>query len=207
MSREKKSSGYQNYLSLKCYRVNRLGEYIKSHLVPSLTENSNMCFNLEIGSGHGHWLTSYASIKPQETFVGLDLLTKRILKSQNKKLNLNLKNVHFIKADANEFISAIPENLKILNIFVMFPDPWPKKRHFKKRLIQKSFFQSLQNVCTTESQLFFRTDHKGYYDWTCELISSEKNWEHCPSEWPHESKSFFQDLFKVNYTCSAKHIH
>ena len=117
-------------------------ELNSTHLSKQVTS-----FNLEIGCGHGHWLTSFAQERTDLTFVGIDLITKRIDKANIKKNKRDLTNLHFIKADAIEFISCIPTDLKILNCYVMYPDPWPKARHHKRRLINQSFWNYLkQNV-------------------------------------------------------------
>ena len=73
------------------------------------------------------------------TSVGIDLITKRVSKATAKKEKRNLSNLFFYKAEAVEFISLIPDSIKIQNTFVMFPDPWPKHKHHKRRLIQHDF--------------------------------------------------------------------
>ena len=58
-------------------------------------------------------------------FIGIDLITKRIQKAVTKSQKRNLLNISFLKADAIEFISAINDDMKLRNIYIMFPDPWP----------------------------------------------------------------------------------
>ena len=138
--------------------------------------------------------------------MGIDLISKRVLKAQNKQLNHKLDNLCFLKADASEFLSALPQNLKISSTFIMFPDPWPKKKHYKKRLIQNHFLDSLADNSTFHSNLYFRTDHKGYFDWTNDILAHHSSWKLNDSLWPHESNSFFQDLFNNSFTCSASKL-
>jgi tRNA (guanine-N7-)-methyltransferase len=192
------------YLQQKTERIDRVGDYLMNHVLPSTKLHKTNQFNLEIGSGHGHWLTSYASNKPSEVFVGIDLISKRVQKSETKKKNHKLKNVFFIKAEVTEFFQALPECLKINSSFIMFPDPWPKKRHSKNRIIQYDFLTSLSQISTRTSKLYFRTDDKPYFDWTTSIIKNHTKWELCLTEWPHESNSFFQDLFNDSFTCTAR---
>jgi tRNA (guanine-N7-)-methyltransferase len=192
------------YLQQKTERIDRVGDYLMNHVLPSTKLHKTNQFNLEIGSGHGHWLTSYASNKPSEVFVGIDLISKRVQKSETKKKNHKLKNVFFIKAEVSEFLQALPECLKINSSFIMFPDPWPKKRHSKNRIIQYDFLTSLSQISTRTSKLYFRTDDKPYFDWTTSIIKNHTKWELCLTEWPHESNSFFQDLFNDSFTCTAR---
>ena len=192
------------YLQQKSERIDRIGDYLMNHVLPSTKLHKTNQFNLEIGSGHGHWLTSYASNTPSEVFVGIDLISKRVEKSETKKKNHKLKNVFFIKAEVTEFLQALPECLKINSSFIMFPDPWPKKRHSKNRIIQYDFLTSLSQISTGTSKLYFRTDDKLYFDWTTSIIKNHTKWELCLTEWPHESNSFFQDLFNDSFTCTAR---
>ena len=113
-----------------------------NNIIPQL-QAANQQFSLEIGCGHGHWLTSLAEKEPFQYFIGIDLITKRIQKAVTKSQKRNLLNISFLKADAIEFISAINDDMKLRNIYIMFPDPWPKARHHKRRLVKSEFLKLL----------------------------------------------------------------
>ena len=198
------SLGLQNYKIEKADRINRVGDYFHSAIVPKLKSLNQNFFYLEIGSGHGHWLTSFASNKPNRLFIGIDLISKRVRKAESKKSSSYLSNLFFIKAEASEFIDSIPNGIHILSTFIMFPDPWPKKRHFKNRLIQNHFLTKLAKSSTINSRLYFRTDHQDYFDWTVKHFHSHSSWEIYEDAWPHDSGSYFQGKFEKNFTCCAK---
>ncbi len=191
------------YLKQRLERIGRVGDYLSTNVVPLLPKKDLNYFHLEVGSGHGHWLNSLALEHPDQVFIGIDLLSKRIRKSEKKKVSNRLANLFFLKADASEFLEAIPSELKVKNTFVMFPDPWPKKRHFKNRLIQHTFLQLLAIASTNDAKLYFRTDFTEYYHWTKDIISENPYWRITNTEWPHDSSSFFQNLFDTSYTCTA----
>ena len=195
--------GIQDYLTRKNERIERVGEYLTNSLLSNdLLKNREII--LEIGCGHGHWLSSFASINQDKLFIGIDLITKRIEKCNKKKHSLGLTNLFFIKAEALEFLSAFPKELQIQSTFFMFPDPWPKKRHFKNRLIQHHLLQKLACCSTSKSKIYFRSDHFGYFNWTLDILKSNENWQVVDEDWPHESGSFFQDLFDNSFTCTAQ---
>lgn len=150
----------------RALRVDRVGEYIANNILTQFNKNGSGAINLEIGCGHGHWLTSLAPLRYNDLFVGIDLLSKRIRKADRKKELLNLKNIFFLKAEATEFLEALPENIYINDTFIMHPDPWPKKKHHKNRLIQDSFLEALHDRSQQGSKLFFKTDHEPYFEWT-----------------------------------------
>lgn len=151
---------------------------------------------LEIGCGHGHYLTAYAQQHPDSRCLGIDLLSKRIIKACQKRDKRMLPNLHFLKAEVGELLEAWPPQLWLERIFILFPDPWPKKRHIKNRILQKSLLDRLSRCARPGTPLHFRTDHAGNFQWGVEVISPHPGWHiQRQAEWPFENPSFFQDLF------------
>jgi len=157
--------------------------------------NGKSEITLEIGCGHGDYLTAYGQANPKEFCVGVDILAKRLRKADNKRQKRGLNNVLFVKTEGNELLEALPEETKLGKIFVLFPDPWPKRRHEKNRLIQANFLESIATYSAEGTQLFIRTDHDGYYEWAKEQIASSQHWrEDTDATWPFEQETFFQKL-------------
>ena len=155
--------------------------------------------NLEIGCGHGHWLTSFAQEQPSSLYVGIDLRTKRIDKAKSKATKRRLDNIMFMKAEAIEFIGSLSDHFFIHNTYLMYPDPWPKIRHHKRRLFNDRFLELLLSVTTSDSKLYFKTDHQNYYEWARNIVAHTSNWSFCKSEWPHDQESYFQKMLPDNY--------
>ena len=99
----------------------------------------------------GHWLWITLS-RTNSTFVGVDLITKRIEKAQTKAAKRFWK-TFFFKVEANE-LEYLPTDFIIDQIYIMFPDPWPKNKHFKRRLIQHDFLQLLAKVSSKSHYSF-----------------------------------------------------
>ena len=118
-------------------RIARVGDFLSDELLPLTQIFGTNGIHLEIGCGHGHWLCELAQLRHNEIFIGVDLISKRISKANRKKQNLNQNNLFFIKAEAIEFLEALPDDFFLKNIYLMHPDPWPKKRHHKKRILQE----------------------------------------------------------------------
>lgn len=150
---------------------------------------------LELGCGHGHYLTSYAEKHPEQVCLGADLITKRIEKACAKAEKRKLDRLHFMKADANQLLQALPDDLQFSEVFILFPDPWPKKRHHKNRLIQTEFLSNLKKRMAKGGILYFRTDHTEYFEWARECIGQHSQWYIAKdAPWPHEAESYFQNL-------------
>lgn len=151
--------------------------------------------SLEIGCGKGHWLSAYAAANPEELCVGIDLISERVRDSQRRAKNKNATNAHFVKAEALEFLEAMPSDTRLAKIFIFFPDPWPKERHHKRRLMQHEFLDYIRQFANAGTKLYFRTDYREYFDWTTEIINENSNWKITDeTELPLEEVSQFQRI-------------
>ena len=163
--------------------------------------------NLEIGCGHGHWLTSYAQEQPKSNYVGIDLRTKRIEKAKSKARKRILNNILFLKAEAVEFINALNGDFFLHNTYMMYPDPWPKVRHQKRRLFNDQFLEKLHSATSSKSRLYFKTDHLNYYAWAKDSVKRNPNWDFCNADWPHNHESYFQKILPDNYDFCIQKCH
>ena len=160
---------------------------------------------LEIGCGKGHYLSAYAAAFPSETCVGIDLISERVRDSRRRAKNRNAQNAFFFKAEALEFLEALPAGVTLEKIFIFFPDPWPKDRHHKRRLMQAGFLDFLARFCDSSTRLYFRTDHAEYFEWTSRAVGENPNWEILPDNaLPFEEVSQFQRILPVFSTLSAR---
>jgi len=148
---------------------------------------------LEIGSGHGHFLTRYAAEFPAKLCLGVDLRSDRIARSLRKVAHGRLVNCHFVRTEALEFLYALAPEVTFEEIWVLFPDPWPKKRHHKNRLMQADFLEAVAARSCPGTRLYFRTDFAQYFASVEALMPSLTSWQIQPNaEWPLEHETVFQ---------------
>ena len=148
---------------------------------------------LEIGCGHGHWLVEYASSHPEKTCLGIDLRSHRITRAKRKQSRAGLRNLRFLKGEAIEALEALPGHARITEVFLLFPDPWPKKRHWKNRVFCQEFLSLLSQKTEPNARCHFRTDHAGYFDWALETVLLQDTWVAAESSlWPFETETVFQ---------------
>lgn len=158
---------------------------------------SEGAITLEVGCGHGHWLTAYAAAHPGERCVGIDLLGERLRKCEAKRAKRGLTNATFLKAEAAEFLDALPEGLRLAKVFILYPDPWPKARQNKNRFVQADNLSRLARAALRGCELAFRTDHADYHAWAEAALAGHPDWEPlAAAPWPFEAPSFFQDLLR-----------
>lgn len=150
----------------------------RQELTTSLAKFSNLAWRfkvLEIGSGHGDFLAQYAQAFPDKFCLGIDIINKRVQQAQRKVQHLD--NSSFIKAEADELLACLPEDVVWDEIFVLYPDPWPKRRHCKNRLFQADFLTQLAKLTRPHACLNFETDFQPYYESVCQLIQSHPSWQ------------------------------
>jgi tRNA (guanine-N7-)-methyltransferase len=158
----------------------------------------------EVGCGHGHFLTRYATEFPRKFCVGVDLSSERIERSQRKSGRAHLPNCHFLRAEAREFLHALPAGVTFDEIWVLFPDPWPKKRHHKNRVLQPEFFEAVAGRTREDGRLYFRTDHGGYFQEASAFLSHLPTWRLAPlARWPLEHETVFQARADVYHSLVA----
>jgi tRNA (guanine-N7-)-methyltransferase len=149
-------------------------------------------FVWEAGCGHGHFLTAYALANPSSTCIGIDIVRDRILRATRKRDRAKLDHLHFMLAEAHDFLDALPGRATLSAIFILFPDPWPKRRHHKNRLLQPAFFARLSKWVGESTRLYFRTDHEPYFKEVAATISGHTSWQLVDDSWPFELETVFQ---------------
>ncbi len=127
---------------------------------------------VEIGSGYGHFMMEHTQKFPEVNFVGLDHRFKRSFHLAQKLAKLEHKNFRYLRARGERLGFLFGEG-EINKLFYFFPDPWPKKRHHKKRLFQKKFLDELYKVLAPGGEMHIKTDHDGYFQWMLDELAEE----------------------------------
>jgi tRNA (guanine-N7-)-methyltransferase len=169
----------------------------KSELLAELTADLEGVDEIlfEAGCGHGHWLTSYAEAHPDAVCVGVDLISWRIRKAIEKRDKRGLSNLHFYKAELGEFMDVLPDRIRFQRTVLLFPDPWPKARHHRRRMVQSGFLSQVAERTARGGEFCFRSDDRPYFDWTVEHLEAHPDWKINPdASWPHENETYFQTL-------------
>jgi tRNA (guanine-N7-)-methyltransferase len=162
---------------------------------------------LEIGFGGGEHLLWQARANPHIGVIGAEPYVSGVAKLLSKlapQLSSPVYgggvreadgggNIRLYTEDATDIIEALPD-ASLGRVFVLFPDPWPKTRHHKRRFIQMAMLDRLARVMKPGAELRFATDDNGYLVWTLERLSAHRafqwlantaaDWRTRPSDWP-----------------------
>lgn len=125
--------------------------------------------DLEIGTGNGTHFAKLTENYPERKFVGLELKFKTLVQSIRRSVRAGCTNGRMARFRA-EGIKELFEAGEINNVYIHFPDPWPKKRHNKNRLIQTQFLKDLHSVMQDGSFVEFKTDDYDYFKWAVQYF-------------------------------------
>jgi tRNA (guanine-N7-)-methyltransferase len=131
--------------------------------------NGNECL-LEIGFGDGDFLIETALKNPGKNYLGLEIKKRRFNKAVRNSTRAKAANIKFIHLDAEIAIEELFLPESISTVYINFPDPWPKDRHRKYRVINRSFMKKLSGIMKSGGILEIASDHREYVLNTLEIM-------------------------------------
>ncbi len=131
---------------------------------------------LEIGFGDGGHLAALAAARPEIGFVGVEPFVNGVAALLARIERQGLRNVRIFTDDARLLTAALPD-AAIGRLFVLFPDPWPKKRHHKRRLVNRATAAEFARILEPGGELRLATDDPGYARWMLEALLAEPRFD------------------------------
>ena len=125
---------------------------------------------VELGCGDASFLAGYAALHPERNFIGVERLLGRLRKLDRRGRRVGLTNLRGVRIESSYFLEYLlpPHSVSALHIY--FPDPWPKKRHHKKRLINERFPGIARAALAPEGVVYLRTDDAEYFQQMTEVF-------------------------------------
>jgi tRNA (guanine-N7-)-methyltransferase len=186
--------GRQKGPKLSAYQAGLLETLLpRISLTPESGIDPQTCFSpvatrelwLEIGFGAGEHLAAQAAANPGTGLIGVEPYTAGMAKLLARLVAQQLDNVRVYQGDARDVIDALPD-ASLSRVFVLFPDPWPKNRHHKRRFISVETLDRLARVMRAGAELRFATDDPGYLIWALERLTADASFHwlaECPEDW------------------------
>ena len=128
--------------------------------------------NLEIGFGDGKYLSEQALNNPKQSFIGIEVFESGLANTYKKIEKFNITNLKLIQGDVAQIFSKNKSKNLFDLITIFFPDPWPKSKHKKRRLLKKNFFLILQSLLKKEGKIIIKTD---WQDYAKEIVETLKD--------------------------------
>jgi tRNA (guanine-N7-)-methyltransferase len=148
---------------------------------------------LEVGFGGGEHLAAQAAAHPAIGLIGCEVFENGVAKLLAEAQRRGLGNLRLVIDDARLLIAALPE-ASLARAFILFPDPWPKLRHHKRRIVSAETLDRLAFVLADDAELRLATDDADYLCWMLEcatmhpafswLARGPRDWRERPADWP-----------------------
>ena len=157
---------------------------------------------LEIGSGKGQFLLEMAKKYPDITFIGVEVNVTCAGFTAKKLVENQITNAKLVRANAQVMTPTIKDN-SIEGIFLNFSDPWPKKRHAKRRLTSNSFLLEYHRILKSGAKLIFKTDNLDLFNYSLEVIK-ESPFKLVDANYNYDGKDPFDAL--TEYEASFREL-
>lgn len=159
---------------------------------------------IEIGFGKGHFMRQYAKAEPQTHFLGIERFIKWTRHAQVRLEQDELSNVKLVCGLAQEVIADYIEDASVREIHILFPDPWPKRKHHKHRILQKKHIELFYKKLIPGGQLHITTDHKDYFEYAMKEIAPfiDKHFSMIP-----KTDSPYKTNFQIKYEKEGRPIY
>ena len=171
--------------------------YLNENQISKLAPNEYNKNILEIGFGNGDNLVNMSLNEPNNLFIGCDAYYNGCVKLLKKIVIKNIKNVKIWPDDIHIIIKKFKKDFFDL-ILILQPDPWPKTKHNKRRLIQQKFLDDLNQIMKYEGKLIISTDHNVMKSWVLEHI-------HVRNDFLWIRNGFYYTNIKPNWIINTKY--
>lgn len=148
---------------------------------------------LEVGFGGGEHLFWQAQHHPSVGIIGAEPYVNGVVKLLSRLETTPAQNIRIYCGDAREIVETLPD-ASLNRVFILFPDPWPKTRHHKRRFIQMEMLDELARAMKQNAELRFASDDAGYAEWALERFMAHpafawtatraSDWRARPGDWP-----------------------
>ena len=150
----------------------------------ALFHNSPLCFEfdewaphhvdvVEIGAGNGMFTVELATRHPEQAFVAVDIKGDRLQKGAREAETRGLNNVFFVRARADQIDQLVEQN-SLEQIWVTFPDPFPRKHSAGRRLTHPNFLKKYSSLLKSDGSLLIKHDDHNFFCWSLEQLVAEK---------------------------------
>jgi len=168
--------------------------------LPSIVERLDLAnlfpkrqpLEVELGSGDASFLVDYANQHPERNFIGVERLLGRMRKLDRKGRRAGLTNLRGLRIESGYFLEYLLPREAASALHVYFPDPWPKKRHLKHRLINGRFPELARAALRPGGVIYLRTDDADYFEQMATVFSGFPTF--CLIETPLELAAMLTDF-------------
>jgi tRNA (guanine-N7-)-methyltransferase len=164
---------------------------------------------LEIGCGIGDFIVKTAADYPDWNFIAIDFYNKGCWKTCRRIDRTGLKNVRVLRVEARGFIAELIAKESLAAVYINCPDPWPKKKHRKRRLVNLHFMKFLQDYMALDADFYFSTDFDDYGTGVAEMLAGLEGFANrlAPDLYRHELEGYHLSKYMNKFMAEGKRIY
>ena len=158
-----------------------------------------------MGSGGGSFIIREAIAHPERNYLGVEPAGAYFYYMKSRLAKRGLANVRICRTDAADLIASVFPPECVFEYHIYHPDPWPKKRHRKRRLFTPAFCRDLERTLRPDGVLFFQTDHEEYYAELLPLLRALLEVREHPEPWPDAPLG--RTNFEIKYLREGRKVY
>lgn len=153
---------------------------------------------VELGCGDASFLVNYARLHPERNFIGVERLAGRIRKLDRKGRRAGLANLRGVRIESSYFLGYLLPPQSAVALHIYFPDPWPKRKHWKHRLVSERFPEIAARALVHDGVIYLRTDDESYFQQMLSVFAARQEFQSVdtPAELSALSTDFEEDFHK-----------
>jgi tRNA (guanine-N7-)-methyltransferase len=151
---------------------------------------------IDWGCGKGRFLMAHAAAHPDRDFLGVDLQLRRLGKLNQRARDRGLTNIRLVCADIQKTVEKLVPDSAVDTCYAFFPDPWPKRKHHPRRLVNAAFMDAIHRILKPGGHLHLATDHTDYFAAMQKVATPDLRFEPSPPFLPTlEERTDFEIIF------------
>ena len=164
---------------------------------------------LEIGCGIGDFIVKTAADHPDRNFIAIDFYNKGCLKTCSRLDRHGITNVRVVRNEARQFIIGHVPKGSLAAVYINCPDPWPKKRHRKRRLVNRHFMEFIRDYLAPGGDFYFATDFDDYGTDVAQMLPGVEGFENrlAPDLYRHELPGYHLSKYMLKFMAEGKRIY
>ena len=131
---------------------------------------NNNPLHIEVGTGKGRFITGMAKANPDINYIGIELAESVVVSALDLAIAADIPNIKILNRNANDLHEFFDKG-DVDRLYLNFSDPWPKKRHEKRRLTYKTYLKSYEDILKNGGEIHFKTDNRGLFEYSLTSFS------------------------------------
>ena len=159
---------------------------------------------IDLGCGDGRFLLEMAAHYPERDFLGVERLLGRVRKVCKNIGKRGLENARVLRLESRYTAEWLLPPSSVSRLHLLCPDPWPKLRHHRRRLIQEEFLQAVWDLLEPGGEFLFKTDHPEYFEWAQDKVQAFGKFEQL--DWPEDAFFYPKTDFQIHWESQGKSL-